>query len=179
MGAGIRCGRNRGLLRSTVLFMCACACLSSGDAAAQSNSFGSASVVAVHPGVAAVVVAPPVGVMGARNLAGWNTGYSAVTSAYERPSRLGDGFGVNGVVQETVTRVVPNDVLGNPIPNGVGIYGERNSAGWNTGYSAVTSTYQKTGTLDNLLVGSGSITETRSRVVPNDVLGRPIVGIWP
>lgn len=179
MAVEARYGKNPSLLGVRVLLMCVCSCPSSRDVAAQSNPFGSPSVVAVHPGVAPVVVAPPLGGVGGRNSAGWNTGYSAVTSSYERPSRLGEGFGVNGFVQETVTRVVPNDVLGNPIQSGIGVYGERNSAGWNTGYSAVTSTYEKTGTLDNLLVGSDSITETRSRVVPNDVLGRPIVGIWP
>jgi hypothetical protein len=149
------------------------------DAFTQHPSFGSGSFVAIHPGVAPIVVAPPVGQVDGRNSAGWNTGYSAVTSSYERPSRLGSIYGVGDTVQETVTRVVPNDALGRPMPRGVGAFDQPNSAGWSTGYSAVTSTYERTGTLDNLLTGKSSITETTTRVVPNDVFGQPILGMWP
>jgi hypothetical protein len=146
---------------------------------AQSGSVFSGSVVAVHPGVAPVVVAPPRGVVDVPNSAGWNTGYSAVTSSYERPSRLGGILGVGDTVHETVTKVVPNDAWRRPIQGGFGAYGQPNSAGWSTGYSAVTSTYEKTGTFDNLLRGDDSITETTTRVVPNDALGQPITGMWP
>jgi hypothetical protein len=150
-----------------------------GAAFGQHTSFGSSSFVAIHPGVAPVVVAPPVAHVDGRNSAGWSTGYSAVTSSYERPSRLGGVFGVGDTVQETVTKVVPNDAWGRPIQSGFGAFDQRNSAGWSTGYSAVTSTYEKRGTLDNLISGKSSITETTTRVVPNDVLGQPIFGMWP
>lgn len=146
---------------------------------AQSGSVFSGSFVAVHPGVALVVVAAPRGAVDAHNSARWNTGYSAVTSSYERPSRLGGILGVGNTVHETVTKVVPNDAWGRPIQGGFGAYGQPNSAGWSTGYSAVTSTYEKTGTFDNLLRGDDSITETTTRVVPNDALGQPITGMWP
>lgn len=146
---------------------------------AQSGSAFSGTFVAVHPGVAPVVVAPPRGGIGTSNSAGWNTGYSAVTSSYERPSRLGGVFGVGDTVHETVTKVVPNDALGRPMQGGFGAYDQPNSAGWSTGYSAVTSTYEKRGSLDNLLRGDDSITETTTRVVPNDVFGQPILGMWP
>jgi hypothetical protein len=145
----------------------------------QQPSFQSGPFVAVHPGVAPVVVAPPVARVDGRNSAGWNTGYSAVTSSYERPSRLGSIYGVGETVQETVTKVVPNDALGRPMQRGFGTFDQPNSAGWSTGYSAVTSTYERTGTLDNLLTGKSSITETTTRVVPNDVFGQPILGMWP
>jgi hypothetical protein len=177
----IRTGRARGLgsLRVLLLAFSVHVFVISGDAQAQSNSFANGSFVAVHPGVAPVVVAPPLGHLDGRNSAGWNTGYSAVTSSYERPSRLGGIYGVGDTVQETVTQVVPNDALGQPMRGGVGVFGERNSAGWSTGYSAVTSTYERSGTVDSLLLGQGSITETTTRVVPNDFLGKPILGMWP
>ena len=96
----IRTGRARGLgsLRVLLLAFSVHVFVISGDAQAQSNSFANGSFVAVHPGVAPVAVAPPLGHLDGRNSAGWNTGYSAVTSSYERPSRLGGIYGVGDTV---------------------------------------------------------------------------------
>lgn len=49
------------------------------------------------------------------NSQGWFTGYSAVTSTYRRPSTIFDPVGSGDTVAESVTRVVPNDPLGQPI----------------------------------------------------------------
>jgi hypothetical protein len=179
MRIGVRCAKDVRALCGFVCVLCVVSSVGIGNARAQTNPIVSSSFVAVHPGVAPVVVAPPIGHVDGRNSAGWNTGYSAVTSSYERPRRLGSIYGVGDTVQETVTQVVPNDAWGRPMRGGIGVFGERNSAGWSTGYSAVTSTYERSGSLDNLLTGQGSITETTTRVVPNDFLGKPILGIWP
>lgn len=179
MRIGVRYAKEVKALRGFLCVLCVVSSVGIGNACAQTNPFVSSSFVAVHPGVAPVVVAPPIGHVDGRNSAGWNTGYSAVTSSYERPSRLGSIYGVGDTVQETVTQVVPNDAFGQPMRGGIGVFGERNTAGWPTGYSAVTSTYERSGTMDNLLRRQGSITETTTRVVPNDFLGQPILGMCP
>ena len=46
----------------------------------------------------------------------WNTGYSVVTTTRtKRPSILGSDYDRDLTGEETVTRIVPNDALGNPI----------------------------------------------------------------
>ena len=140
----------------------------------------------IQPGPTGVTVfAPPVIVEapgpGPINSAGWNTGYSAVTSTYERPNPFGHALGGSETVHETVTQVVPNNALGQPMP-GPRYFGARNSAGWNTGYSVVTDTYQRVDPLGAALGGSSTVTESATRVVPNDALGRPLTGLgigWP
>jgi len=131
-----------------------------------------------------VIVAPPVAApfplgVGERNSAGWNTGYSAVTSTSERPNPLGHALGGSRTVTETTTRVVPNDALGQPIRGAVYGSGERNSAGWNTGYSVVTDTYERPDPLGRALGGSPTVKETTTRVVPNNAFGEPIEPILP
>lgn len=138
------------------------------------------------PGVVTVIpVGPGLGTPGQRNRLGWNTGYSAITTTSERPNILGRTWGESDTIAETVTRVVPNDALGNP-SQFVGAFDERpNSAGWHTGYSAVTSTYERPDPLGAYLGGARTVTETRTQVVPNDALGQPIRplgglgGLWP
>jgi len=148
------------------------------NAVAQNSRTGTASVgvVTVVP-VAPHVLAPQEG----RNSLGWNTGYSAITTTSERPNIFGRAWGGSDTVQETTTRVVPNDVLGNPVRGGF-IGAEPNSAGWNTGYSVVTSTYDRPNPLGAYLGGSKTVTETTTRVVPNDALGKPMNSLpelWP
>lgn len=127
---------------------------------------GSSGVVTVIP------VVPGRG--GERNSLGWNTGYSAITTTSERPSLLGRSLGNDNTISETVTRVVPNDALGNPVEYGRINSDERNSAGWNTGYSTITSTYERRDPLNPWLGASDTVTETKTQVVPNDALGQPI-----
>jgi hypothetical protein len=113
------------------------------------------------------------------NSAGFSTGYSAITSTAEKPNPIGRLFGQSETATVTTTRVVPNDLFGRPIKSGLGTYGERNSAGWNTGYSTVTSTYEKSDPLGALRGGSRTVTETTTQVVPNDAFGQPIVPLLP
>ena len=150
--------------------------------------------VAARPGVAQpghgvpfvigqqqVVAVPAAPRPGVPNSAGWNTGYSAVTSTYDRPNPLGAALGGSDAVRETITQIVPNDALGQPMQGGV-LYGEPNSAGWNTGYSVVTDTYERFNPLGAALGGSKTVTETTTRVVPNGATGQPInplLPLWP
>lgn len=136
----------------------------------------------VHQGANQIAVLPPVGGVGDRNSAGWGTGYSVVTSTQERVNPLGRAFGGSDSVVETVTKVVPNDALGRPMRGGIRPFEEPNSAGWTTGYSAVTSTYERPDPFGAALGGSKTVTETTTRVVPNDALGNPIqplLPLWP
>jgi len=135
------------------------------------------------PGVVTVIpLGPGIGAPAERNSFGWNTGYSAITTTSERPNPLGAALGGSDTIAESVTRVVPNDVLGNPIRGAVGFTDEPNSAGWFTGYSAVTSSYQRPDPLNAYLGGPETVTETKTQILPNDALGRPIRpfgGLWP
>jgi hypothetical protein len=127
------------------------------------------------PGVVTVVpVRPGIDALGTRNSLGWNTGYTAITTTAERPSILGRTWGGSDTISETVTRVVPNDVLGNPVRYGAVGSNEPNSAGWNTGYSTITSTYDRPDPFGALAGGSRTVTETKTQIVPNDALGQPI-----
>jgi hypothetical protein len=127
------------------------------------------------PGVFTVVpVRPGLHEPGQRNSLGWDTGYSAITTTSERPSLLGRSWGGSDTIAETVTKVVPNDALGNPVRHGSVFDTERNSAGWNTGYSTITSTYDRPDPLGAYLGGARTVTETKTQVVPNDALGQPI-----
>lgn len=119
---------------------------------------------------------PPPSRFGGTNSAGWKTGYSIVTTTEERPARLSEGLGLGSTVTESVTKVVPNDIFGNPSQSPVQPLGEVNSAGWSTGYSAVTRTAEKPNPFGAFLGGSRTITETTTQVVPNDYAGRPIQG---
>lgn len=137
------------------------------------GSTGVVTVVPIHPGLRPSQ---------RPNSLGWNTGYTAITTASERPNILGRALGGSDTIAETVTRVVPNDALGNPSRFAGGFHSETNSAGWNTGYSAVTSTYQRPDPLGAYLGGSKTVTETKTQVLPNDALGQPIRpfgGLWP
>jgi hypothetical protein len=128
-----------------------------------------------------VIVAPPPARFDTTNTAGFTTGYSVITSTYERPDPLGHALGGGETVHESTARIVPNDALGQPV-RGIQPFAERNSAGWSTGYSAVTSTYERPNPLGRALGGSETVTETTTRVVPNDALGRPmgvVGGLWP
>lgn len=133
----------------------------------------------VQQGTNQVAILPPVGGVGERNTAGWSTGYSVVTSTHERANPLGQLLGGSDTVVETVTNVVPNDALGRPMRGGIRPFEEPNSAGWSTGYSAVTSTYERPDPFGAALGGSKTVTETTTRIVPNDALGRPIQPILP
>jgi len=147
-------------------------------ASAQTSRYGSGSagVVTVVP-VAPQALSPH----GGQNSLGWSTGYSAVTTTSERPNIFGRAWGGSDTVQETTTKVVPNDALGNPVRGGF-IGGETNSLGWSTGYSVVTSTYDRPNPLGAYLGGSRTVTETTTRVVPNNALGQPLgtlPELWP
>jgi hypothetical protein len=151
-------------------------------ASAQTTIIGSGS-----SGVITVVPLAPDRIRaGERNSLGWDTGYSAITTTSERPNIFGRGLGGSDTIVETTTRVVPNDVLGNPARYG-GRYGgvfdeEPNSAGWHTGYSAVTSTYERADPLGAALGGKKTVTETTTQILPNDALGQPIRpfgSLWP
>ena len=113
---------------------------------------------------------------------GWSTGYSAITTTSERPNPLGQAFGGNDTVQESVTRIVPNDLLGNPVRYGGVFESQPNSAGWNTGYSIVTSTYQRLEPFGGAFGGDRTVTESTTRILPNDAFGqpvRPFGGLFP
>ena len=114
------------------------------------------------------------------NTAGFRTGYSIVTSAYERPNPLGHALGGSETVYESTSRIVPNTILGQPM-DGIQPFARPNSAGWSTGYSAVISKHQRPNPLGAALGGRETITETTTRIVPNDALGMPMrgVGVWP
>lgn len=129
---------------------------------------GSSGVITVVP------VRPGLNEPGQRNSLGWNTGYSAITTTSERPSIFGRSWGGSDTISETVTRVVPNDLLGNPVRYGAVNNSEPNSAGWNTGYSTVTSTYERPDPFGAAMGGARTVTETKTQVVPNDALGQPI-----
>jgi len=148
------------------------------------QSYPSQGVAVVHPGVGQIAIVPPGGGAGVfgrgeRNSAGWNTGYSVVTSTQERHNPLASIFGGSDTVAETRTQVVPNDVLGRPIRGGFRAFEEPNSAGWRTGYSAVTSTYERPEPLGLGFGGSKTVTESTTRIVPNDLFGNPIQPILP
>jgi hypothetical protein len=137
-------------------------------------------------GYGVAVVAPPAIIEaplpppGPVNSAGWNTGYSVVTSSSDRINPLGGIPGESKTIRETTTQVVPNNALGQPM-RGRGIDNQPNSRGWYTGYSVVTETYQRSDPLAAMLGGSGSVTESTTSIVPNDALGNPITGFgyWP
>jgi hypothetical protein len=129
---------------------------------------GNSGVITVVP------IRPGLDELGRRNSLGWNTGYSAITTTSERPSLLGRGLGGSNTISETVTRVVPNDLLGNPVRYGSVATDEPNSAGWNTGYSTITSTYDRPDPFGAYLGGAKTVTETKTQIVPNDALGQPI-----
>lgn len=136
----------------------------------------------VHQGANQVAIVPQVSGIPERNSAGWTTGYSVVTSTEERRNPLGSLMGGSDTVVETRTQVVPNDPLGQPMRGGYRPFEEPNSAGWTTGYSVVTSTYERPNPLGHALGGSKTVTETTTRVVPNDALGspiKPLVPLWP
>jgi hypothetical protein len=162
----------------TTIALVALATMSIDVALAQTTVIGQGST-----GVVTVVpIGPGLGAPGQRNSLGWNTGYTAITTTSERPNILGRGLGGSDTIAETVTRVVPNDALGNPSRFG-GVFAEQpNSAGWRTGYSAITSTYERPDPLGAYLGGSRTVTETKTQVLPNDALGQPIRpfgGLWP
>lgn len=143
----------------------------------QGSSYGG------QPGFAApAIIAPLPPPRGQLNSAGWNTGYSAVTSTSERANPLGYALGGSRTLTETVTRVVPNDPLGQPIRGPVYGSGERNSAGWSTGYSVVTRSYERADPFGRALGGSATVKETTTSIVPNNALGdpiEPILPLWP
>ena len=136
-------------------------------------------VTVVHQGASQIAVVPPPGGLGERNSAGWGTGYSVVTSTQERPNPFGRALGGSDSIVETRTQVVPNDVLGQPMRGGYRAFEQPNSAGWSTGYSAVTSTYERPNPWGYALGGSKTVTETTTKIVPNDALGNPIQPILP
>ena len=125
-----------------------------------------------------VVIVPPAQAVGVPNSAGWYTGYSAVTSTYERPNPLGHALGGAESARETTTQIVPNNAFGQPM-RGVPVYNQPNSAGWNTGYSVVTDTYERANPLAAALGGSQTVTETTTRVVPNGATGQPLNPFLP
>ena len=135
----------------------------------------------VQPGYVVPGVPPAVALPqprpGVPNSAGWNTGYSAVTSSSERPNLFGRGLGGSDTIRQSTTRVVPNNALGQPIL-GYRAYGEPNSAGWNTGYSIVTESYERPNPLGRALGGSETVTESTTKIVPNNALGEPIGNAW-
>ena len=136
----------------------------------------------IHQGGNQLAVVPQIGALPERNSAGWTTGYSVVTSTEERRNPLGSLMGGSDTVIESQTQVVPNDALGQPMRGGYRPFEEPNSAGWTTGYSVVTSTYERPNPLGHALGGSKTVTETTTRVVPNDALGnpiKPILPLWP
>jgi hypothetical protein len=115
------------------------------------------------------------------NSLGWTTGYSAITTTSEQPNIFGRGLGGSDTIRETTTQIVPNDILGNPVR---GLFNDPvpNSAGWNTGYSIVTSTYERPAPLGAPHTVSGRVSESTTRILPNDALGqpiRPLPGFWP
>lgn len=126
--------------------------------------------------IAPQVIAPPPVRFDNTNTAGFHTGYSVVTSTYERPNPLGHALGGSETIYESTSRIVPNDLLGEPM-RGIQPFAQPNSAGWSTGYSAVTSTYERPNPLGAALGGSETITETTTRIVPNDALGMPMRGV--
>jgi hypothetical protein len=76
------------------------------------------------------------------NALGWRTGYSAITTTSDQPNIVGRGLAGSETIRETTTQIVPDHILlpkpvraitNDPVPN---------RAGWNTGYSTVTSTYE-------------------------------------
>lgn len=86
------------------------------------------------------------------------------------------GYPANGV---TVVHQGASQIAIVPPPGGLG---ERNSAGWGTGYSVVTSTQERPNPLGYALGGSKTVTETTTKIVPNDALGnpiQPILPLWP
>lgn len=162
----------------TALALCSLLTATANTTLAQTTVIGQGST-----GVVTVVpIGPGLGVPGQRNNLGWNTGYSAITTTSERPNIFGRAWGGSDTIAETVTRVVPNDALGNPYRFGAGYNSEPNSAGWSTGYSAVTSKYERPDPLGAYLGGSRTVTETKTQILPNDALGQPIRpfgGLWP
>jgi hypothetical protein len=117
---------------------------------------------------------PPVLPPTRNNSLGWSTGYSAITTISERPNPLGQAFGGSDTVHESVTRIVPNDLLGNPVRYGSIFESQPNSAGWNTGYSLVTSTYERPEPFAGAFGRDRTVTESTTRILPNDALGQPI-----
>ncbi len=133
------------------------------------NGYG--VTVVAPPAIIEAPLPPP----GRANSAGWNTGYSVVSSSSERLNPLGSIPGESKTVQRTTTQVVPNNALGQPM-RGYGIDNRPNSRGWYTGYSVVTETYQRSDPFGAMLGGTGSVTESTTSIVPNDALGNPIGG---
>lgn len=133
------------------------------------NGYG--VTVVAPPAIIEAPMPPP----GRVNSAGWNTGYSVVTSSSDRLNPFGGIPGESRTIQQTVTQVVPNNALGQPM-RGYGIENRPNSRGWYTGYSVLTETYQRRDPLGTMLGGSGIVTESTTSIVPNDALGNPIGG---
>jgi hypothetical protein len=147
------------------------------------GSTGVITVVPIGPSLGGSSLGgPDLRAPGQRNSLGWNTGYSAITTTSERPNIFGRGLGGSDTISETVTKIVPNDPLGNPSHFGGTFNNRPNSAGWYTGYSAVTSTYERPDPLGAYLGGPKKVTETTTQILPNDALGqpiRPLGGLWP
>ncbi len=116
------------------------------------------------------------------NNLGWNTGYSAITTTSERPNVLWRGLGGSDTIQESTTRIVPNDLFGNPVRYGNIFESQPNSAGWYTGYSIVTSTLERPVPFGGVYGDNRAVTETTIRIFPNDATGqpmRPFNSLWP
>lgn len=145
------------------------------------QGYPSTGLTVVHQGGAHIAVVPQVGGgdFEGRNSAGWDTGYSVVTSTAERRNPFAGAWGTDDTVVETRTQVVPNDMFGQPLRGGFRVNEEPNSAGWHTGYSAVTSTYERPDLSGVLLGERRTVTETTTRIVPNDALGNPIQPLVP
>lgn len=118
------------------------------------------------------------GALKGTNSAGWNSGYSIVTSTRERTNPFGVLNGRSDTYVESTSKLVPNGPLGEPIRGA--IRAQQNSHGWYTGYSAVTSTYTRPSTILDPIGSGETVTESVTQVVPNDPLGQPILPFgWP
>lgn len=112
------------------------------------------------------------------NSAGWNTGYSVITTTRERVNPLGSFGGGPDRYLESTSRLAPNDPLGQPVRGTISNH--QNSHGWFTGYSAVTSTYTRPSTIFDPIGSGDTVTESVTQVVPNDPLGQPMLPFgWP
>lgn len=118
------------------------------------------------------------GSVNSRNSAGWNTGYSVVTSTRERANPFGIINGGPDKYMESTSKLVPNDPLGKPMRGATNF--QQNSHGWFTGYSAVTSTYTRPSTIFDPIGSGDTVAESVTQVVPNDPLGQPMLPFgWP
>ncbi len=133
-------------------------------------------------GLTVIPVIPPRLAPTGTNHFGWSTGYSTITTISERPNVLWHDLGGRNTTQESTTRIVPNDLLGNPIRYGNIFETQPNSAGWYTGYSVVTSTLESPIPFGRMLGDHRTVTETTTRIFPNDATGqpmRPFNSLWP